>query len=134
MTLTAGGSRATRPLVIRMDPRVKTSQQALEEQFALSMRLYEAIARVHSKLAPRGETIGAPSSAATTVDPMRRLHADLLVAYDTLQEVDVAPTAAVRRTVDDLLKQADACCALDRTGLLTTDRARAGRSWPQPGG
>ena len=63
----------------------------------------------------------------TATDPVRRLHADLLRAYDALQEVDVAPTAAVRRTVEDLLKQVDACCP---TRLQTTGCSLQ-RVWPQ---
>ena len=72
------------------------------------MRLHDAIARVHGEVRPAAERRRALSGGRT--DPMRRLHADLLMAYEALQEVDVAPTAAVERTVDDLLKQADACC------------------------
>ena len=116
LTLIAGAVRAEQPLVIRMDPRAKASRQALDEQFALSMRLYEAIARVHGTLPPRAEASVAPLSAPATADPVRRLHADLLRAYDALQEVDVAQTAAVRRTVDELLTQVDACCPTQAAG------------------
>jgi hypothetical protein len=106
VTLTAAGARATQPLVVRMDPRVKTPREALVDQFELSMRLYEAIAHVHSKLPPRTEPTGG-RLAPTTTDPVRKLHGDLLTAYDALQEADVAPTATLRRTAHELLKQAE---------------------------
>ena len=92
-----------------MDPRVKTPAAALDEQFTLSMRVYDAIARVHGKLTPPPQTTDE-EAAPTASDPLRRLHRQLRIAYDALQEVDVAPTAAVRMTTEDLLKQVEACC------------------------
>ena len=50
VTLVAGGVRTSQPLVIRMDPRVETPRQGLEEQFRLSMQVVDAIARVHGAL------------------------------------------------------------------------------------
>jgi len=103
VTLRAGDARVSQPLEVRMDPRVKAAPSDLEQQFTLSMRVYDAIGRVYAALprAPRG---GAPSEG--TDDPARRLHADLLTAYEALQEADVAPSATLARTVADLLKQA----------------------------
>ncbi len=109
VTLTAGPVRATQPLVVRMDPRVKTPAAALDDQFTLSMRVYDAIARVHGKLTPPPQTTDE-EAAPTASDPVRRLHGQLRIAYDALQGVDVAPTAAVRMTTEDLLKQVEACC------------------------
>jgi photosystem II stability/assembly factor-like uncharacterized protein len=109
VALVAGGVRTSRPLAVRMDPRVGTPREGLEEQFMLSMQLVDAIARVHGTLARPAGTTGAPS-ADEGLQPTRRLHQDLLVAYEAVQEVDVAPAAAVVRTVGDLLKRAEACC------------------------
>jgi len=39
--LTAGGKTWTQPLTVRMDPRVKTSAAALQQQFTLSREAYE---------------------------------------------------------------------------------------------
>jgi hypothetical protein len=86
-----------------MDPRVKTAPSDLEQQFTLSMRVYDAIGRVYATL-PRAASDDAPSVPAG--DSARRLHADLLIAYEALQEADVAPSAVLARTVADLLKQA----------------------------
>ncbi|HEU5452645.1 MAG TPA: glycoside hydrolase, partial [Terriglobales bacterium] len=40
--LTAGGQTYTQPLTVRMDPRVKTSQADLQQQFDLAKPLYQA--------------------------------------------------------------------------------------------
>ncbi len=39
MRLTAGGRTLTQPLVVRMDPRIKTPPAALQQQFALSQKV-----------------------------------------------------------------------------------------------
>ena len=113
----AGGGtvRSSQPLVIRMDPRVKTPREGLEEQFALSMRLYDAIARVHAKLPPTAEP-AEPRQPRSGGDPLRQLHTELLTVYEALQDVDVAPAAAVSHTAEDLLKQADTCCGVTGGG------------------
>ena len=97
MTLTAGRVRATQPLVVRMDPRVKTPAAALDDQFTLSMRVYDAIARVHGKLTP------PPQTTDEGLRPRRAIQSGVCtrpaaIAYDALQEVDVAPT---RRSEND---------------------------------
>jgi photosystem II stability/assembly factor-like uncharacterized protein len=106
VTLTAGSARASQPLDVRMDPRVKTSIPDLEQQFTLSMQLYGAIGRVFEKLPPRGGST-SPHPGGGDADPARKLHGDLLTAYDALQEVDAAPTTALARTVTELSKQAE---------------------------
>jgi hypothetical protein len=44
--LTVAGKTYTRPLTVRMDPRVTSGLPALQQQFALSKRLYDAIAKI----------------------------------------------------------------------------------------
>jgi hypothetical protein len=101
--------RTSKSVMVRMDPRVNTPPEGLDEQFRLSMQLNDAFARVQRGLArPSGAT--GVSSPAAALEPMRQLHADLLLTYEALQEVDVAPTAAVGWTVGDLLKRVDGCC------------------------
>src|SRR6202043_437 len=41
VVLTVNGKNFTQPLTVRMDPRVKASATDLEQQFALSRRLYQ---------------------------------------------------------------------------------------------
>ncbi len=81
--LTANGHTFTQPLIVTMDPRVKTSREDLAQQFSLSIRLYQAL---------KAETEG--SDRATK---LRRL-------LDTLQSADVAPTAQLVTAVEDALK------------------------------
>ncbi|HZA34427.1 MAG TPA: hypothetical protein VE505_05840, partial [Vicinamibacterales bacterium] len=107
VTLVAGGVRTSKSIMVRMDPRVNTPPEGLDEQFRLSMQLNDGIARVQRGLAGPSGATGVSSPA---LEPMRQLHADLLLTYEALQEVDVAPTAAVGRTVGDLLKRVDGCC------------------------
>jgi photosystem II stability/assembly factor-like uncharacterized protein len=77
--LTADGRRYTQPLVVRMDPRVKTPVAGLQQQFDLSMSIYNAIN-------------SSPASARS-----------LLSLYRALQDTDAAPTtqvvAAVKRAL-----------------------------------
>ena len=48
--LTAGGKSYTQPLTVTMDPRVKSGPLALQQQFALSKRLYDAIVSIQEIL------------------------------------------------------------------------------------
>jgi photosystem II stability/assembly factor-like uncharacterized protein len=48
--LTVDGRSHTRPLTVRMDPRVKTPAAGLTQQFTLSKQLYDGIARVQATL------------------------------------------------------------------------------------
>ena len=112
--LTASGVTRTEPLVVKMDPRVRTPREGLEQQFTLSMRLYEAIGRVHDEIVrlepgqlslparPGDVAVGASSSAGPVV-ALRRLHQQLLDIYATVQEADVVPTRAVVSAAETLL-------------------------------
>ncbi len=48
--LTARGKSSTQPLVVAMDPRVKTSTEGLAQQFTLSKAMYDGIARTYQAL------------------------------------------------------------------------------------
>jgi photosystem II stability/assembly factor-like uncharacterized protein len=80
--LTANGRTLSQPLVVTMDPRVKTSHDDLAQQFALSMRLYGAL-----KLEPEGDR----------ATKLRRL-------LDLVQSADVAPTEQLGAAVEEALK------------------------------
>ena len=96
------------------------------------MRLYDAIARVHGELPPpRGDDRRA--AAARGERSVAGCTPTCWLAYDALQEVDVAPTAAVRRTVEDLLKQVDACCQSRlQHGLQPAAGCRSPSGRPEP--
>ncbi|HXH06353.1 MAG TPA: hypothetical protein VNI83_07150 [Vicinamibacterales bacterium] len=100
--LTAGGKTDTQPLVVKMDPRVKTPKPELREQFRLSMELYEALGRVYDAVAARESGArAAPRPATDTGQPegaeqaLRRLHGELLALYTIVQGADAAPTTQV---------------------------------------
>jgi hypothetical protein len=48
--LTANGQSYTQPLTVKMDPRVTTPPAALQRQFALAMRLTDAIRQDYEAL------------------------------------------------------------------------------------
>jgi photosystem II stability/assembly factor-like uncharacterized protein len=79
--LTADGKAATQPLTIQMDPRVPTSRAGLEQQFTLSMRVYEAL----------------------KANPPEEQETKLRTLLDTLQNADTAPTAQVAGAVEGVL-------------------------------
>jgi photosystem II stability/assembly factor-like uncharacterized protein len=115
--LTAGTATQSQPLVVKMDPRVKTPRDGLTQQFTLSMHLYDAIGRVHDEITridgpagaraeraeERGEERGSPGGPTSR---LRRLHGQLLGVYGLLQEADVVPTAAVVAAAESLLREA----------------------------
>ena len=51
VVLTAGGKSYTQPLTVKMDPRVKTPVTAIQQQFTLSMQMYEDAIAVSKALA-----------------------------------------------------------------------------------
>ena len=72
--LTANGHTLTQPLNVRMDPRVKSGVLLARQQFALAMRVYDAIADVHAvsqKLAEAEQR----AQAAGNADRARELSA-----------------------------------------------------------
>jgi photosystem II stability/assembly factor-like uncharacterized protein len=111
--LTVGRVVRTQPLVVKMDPRVKTLRPGLERQFTTSMRLYDAIARVHDEIVRLEAGAPAPqvrpeepapwADARTPAAALRRLHEQLLGLFATVQEADVEPTAATMAAVDACL-------------------------------
>jgi photosystem II stability/assembly factor-like uncharacterized protein len=103
--LTAGSATQTQPLTVKMDPRVTTPSAGIQEQFALSMRVYEAIASLHARILSM-ESGAARAGGTGTAEDLRRLHGQLLSIYETLQEADVAPTTAVVAAAEGLLAKA----------------------------
>jgi hypothetical protein len=48
--LTVGGKSYTQPLTVKMDPRVKTSEDGLVAQHTIAMRCYEGLTQIHDAL------------------------------------------------------------------------------------
>jgi photosystem II stability/assembly factor-like uncharacterized protein len=81
--LTANGHTLTQPLVVKMDPRVKTSPEDLAKQFALSMKLYATL-------------LHEPEGSERTPKLGRLL--------DMVQNADAAPTEQLVAAVEEALK------------------------------
>ncbi len=94
--LTVAGRSYTRPLRVRMDPRVKTPALGLQQQFRLSKQLSDAIAVIANRM-----TTGTGDRAALT-----RVAANLETAYNLLQDADVTPTAQAIKAANEALAAA----------------------------
>ena len=91
--LTVDGKVSTQPLIVRMDPRVKTPATGLQSQFQLSTR----VARVATELSRLADQTAA-----------RPLIGQLQQLYSTLQGSDAVPTTQLVAAVTDRLAAAAA--------------------------
>jgi photosystem II stability/assembly factor-like uncharacterized protein len=152
VTLSAEGRSSSQELHVRMDPRVKTSREELREQFDLSMRVYDALARSHAalrevrqqrarlkeargrqapdeitrQLAAFDEAAGALEAGTPGEPGLARLNGQLGSLLDVLQDADVAPTAQARAAVAEALARTDAAVA--RWRALQADLVNIGAS------
>jgi len=125
--LSAGGKSYTQPLTVKLDPRVKTPAAGLQQQFALSMQLYQDTVEVSNALddaaaeQKRLKALNTPAAqeaskkldsvlgaaagrrqrtaVPTTLSAMRNA---LLGMESTLQSADVAPTAEAQTVIGEL--------------------------------
>jgi photosystem II stability/assembly factor-like uncharacterized protein len=113
--LTVSGVSQTQPLLVKVDPRVKTPRAGLEQQFALSRRLYDTIGRLFDAIQQRppapGAAIAPPGGGRGGGDPLRNLHGQLLSVYNQVQDADVAPAPVATAAADTLMQQAEAALA-----------------------
>ena len=72
--LTANGKSYTQPLVVKMDPRVKSGTLALQQQFALSKKVYDAMAKIQETL-PRLAQIRERAQAAGDTALVQKIQA-----------------------------------------------------------
>ena len=128
--LTANGKSISQPLVVKMDPRVTTSPEGLQQQFTLSKQIYDDIvagstaleqlrgirARITgTPLAAKGgalegaetEDFGPPPSGAQA-DTFNSVLGSLRTTLSLLQQSDVTPPAQVVALVDQRQKAFDA--------------------------
>ena len=104
--LTAGGQTRTAALVVRMDPRVKTSEAGLRQQYTLSRQLDGAIRRAAAAL--QQSRAQGDAGQARTQDLQRQMGA-LGQLFGLIEGADVAPTTQAVAAVQE------AIAALDRT-------------------
>ena len=104
--LTVGGQTKTAPLVVRMDPRVKTPEAGLRQQYTLSRGLDGAIRRAATAL--QQSRAQGDAGQARTQDLQRQM-GGLGQLFGLIEGADVAPTTQAVAAVQE------AIAALDRT-------------------
>jgi photosystem II stability/assembly factor-like uncharacterized protein len=118
--LTVDGKSLSQPLVVTMDPRVKTPAEGLARQFTLSMQVYDDMKRVRGALeqigsmaesarnakigeiaGPEDEEGGPPRRRGNAADTLRGVATQLRTLLDALQSADVAPPSQLVAAVED---------------------------------
>lgn len=127
--LTVDGRSYTQPLRVRIDPRVKTAEIGLRQQFTLSMQAYEGITRARELTASLRKQLTdleaskadptkaqrlkvvldgpqRPAGSATPLAdmPLSRLAAAFTQLLDLLQDADVTPSSQAIAAAADLRK------------------------------
>ncbi|HEX9161343.1 MAG TPA: glycoside hydrolase, partial [Thermoanaerobaculia bacterium] len=119
--LTAGGASVTQPLVVKLDPRVKTSREGLAEQFRLSMQVYDDLRRVNAALEEFGsldekarnakvgevageeeEGEGPPRRSPDAPDTLTSVASTLGRLFEALQSADAAPPAQLAAAAETM--------------------------------
>ncbi len=121
--LTADGNSSTQPLVVRMDPRVKTTAEGLARQFTLSMQMSDDLRLVNAALDEFGllhnakyegiagraeEEEDEPPRRVDVPDTLTSVAESLKTLFEALQSADVAPTAQMDAAVADEHRAAEA--------------------------
>ena len=108
--LTVGPRVYRQPIVLKMDPRVKTTRADLQLQFKLSRSVEAAIrdtaaARKDVRARLAAAAPGAASLLQSVRDRLDAAAARLPDLFLTLQAADVRPTAATEAAVNDALQR-----------------------------
>ena len=121
--LTAGGKTLSQPLVLKLDPRLKTAPAALQQQFALSQKLAAALdgafdaltgLREARKAHPDDKQLAALEGASEPTRSWEKRseeptlaawNARLQTAYELLQSTDNAPTPQAVQAAEQVLKE-----------------------------
>ena len=93
--LTVSGKPYSQTLVVKMDPRVRTGATALQQQFALAKRVYDAMTMVQKQIAK------APDADAKA--RAQRLADELAALYPLTQEDGVPPPPQTVRAIEAVL-------------------------------
>jgi hypothetical protein len=99
--MTANGVTTTKPLTVKMDPRVKTPAAETERQFKLSMKLcdllrqdFEALTEVRRFRADSSKT-AIHDEASEVETSLTRLNGELQSLYGIVENADVGPASQV---------------------------------------
>jgi photosystem II stability/assembly factor-like uncharacterized protein len=96
--LTVDGKVLTRPLTVKMDPRVKAGMPALEKRWAAATRLVADLKRAADGV-KKAKDAGADSKNA------ERLLSGFSSLYQIVEGADEAPTTPILATLDELEKK-----------------------------
>ena len=99
LRLTANGASLTQPLTVKMDPRVKSGTIALQQQFLLAKKVYDALVKT---LAARAT--GEKQGSADLVKKLEAVAAQLAAIYPLTQEGSAPPPVQTRAAVRDALE------------------------------
>ncbi|HVD93179.1 MAG TPA: hypothetical protein VNC21_12875 [Vicinamibacterales bacterium] len=99
LKLTANGTSLTQPLTVKMDPRVKSGPLALQQQFALAKRVYDALVKT---LAARAAA--EKQGNADLAKKLDTLAAQLSAIYPLTQDGSGSPPLQTVAAVRDALK------------------------------
>jgi photosystem II stability/assembly factor-like uncharacterized protein len=126
--LSVNGHTETKPLVVRMDPRVRTAPSALARQFALATALAEALDRVASARQVAGrDSTAAGATPGTTATPgagrttgtdraaLGQLAAELADLYGIVEGSDAPPTPQVEAAIAQRLRALEKLAAAPTT-------------------
>ena len=121
--LTAGGKTLSQPLLVKLDPRLKTQPAALQQQFALSQKLAAALdsafdaltaLRELRKTRPDDKELATLEGEPEPRRPWEKRdeqpalaawNARLQAAYELLQSTDNAPTPQGVQAAEQVLKE-----------------------------
>jgi photosystem II stability/assembly factor-like uncharacterized protein len=121
--LTARGRTQSQPLVVRMDPRVKTPTAGLARQFALASQLAAAIERAASAGRSAGATTTTPGAGrAPATDSLGRVSGELAQLYGIVEGSDATPTPQVEAAVADRVRALDALIRRTAPASARNDR------------
>jgi photosystem II stability/assembly factor-like uncharacterized protein len=121
--LTVAGRPLRQSVVVRMDPRVRTSVADLTLQFTLSKAVDSAMRRlVAARTALAARAAAASGEAAAQAQSLTKAVADAFAPlqglFESLQEADARPTPALEAAVKAALARADAALAQARTSVI----------------
>ena len=119
--LTAGGKTLRQAVVVRMDPRVRTSSADLTLQFKLSKSLDDMMRQLARAKADVSKTLGGSSGAPAarlqaTLTALQQAGAPLVTLFESIQRADARPTGAQEAAVAELLKKAEAAINANKNG------------------
>jgi PKD repeat protein len=107
--LTVDGKTYSQPIVVKPDPRVKTSALAMQQVYTLSRAMYdEALAVMTAADAAR--KAGKPEDAQALTDTVNGVNG-LASVLNILQAADVPPTAVQLKAIADARHAASAALA-----------------------